>query len=283
MTHRTAPRALGMGLLVGALSAVGAASAGAQSLSACTVAAGVTTYPTGTACFAEPTSFSVTVYEAGLCTSAPSGPTATSALATGACETTFSNAAGSTVSVSTGATSALSGTFTAPPAGTYTHGYIIVDKDFQIAASVDFGAATNGDAGGNGRFCATNAGSVSTGNTATCSAVSITGATLQAPVTDFDGGAGFSNSASETFSGTAGSVSVNAWLVTNTGQLAASAAAVQRLVGVQTFSSPITVGEIVTGMNLGFNTTAGMTIIDNGGATVQFNSGPFRVEITVTE
>lgn len=258
---------------------VAALPASAQSLSACSVTGGVTSYPAG-ACWGEPDTLSITVYEAALCTAAPTAPTAGAVIDLTNCVTIFSNAAGSRVSVSTGVTTSPSGTFTRPPDGVYTHAYVNVDKTFRVKTSVDFGAgaAIVGQSSGTGRYCATTSGSSATNNTSVCGSTPQTAATVDAPVTSFGGGA-FKNADSAAFTGTGGTVNINAYLVNSAGTLAAATGTVSRLIGVQTFASPLTITSALTGMDVGLNTSAGMTILDNAGA-LQFDSGPFRIEFT---
>jgi len=256
----------------------------AQALATCTVAGSTTTYPTGTACWGEPTNYQVTVYEAGICTSAPTDPTTTTALNVSACEVVFTNTSGSTITVSSTSGGVLSGTFTRPANGTYTHGYVKVDKDFVVTSNVDFGlgAVINGTSAGAGRFCATITGSSAGGGaTSQCGAAAPAAGNLTVPLTDFDGGGGFDATASATFTGGSGTVTINAFLVTSSELLAAASGTVTRLFGVEQFGSPLTIDNSVTGMDLSFRVSTGMTLIDQGGNTLDFASGPFVVDITL--
>lgn len=255
-----------------------------QALSTCTTAGSTTTFPTGSACWGQPTNYQITVYEAGICSTTPTSPTATTALDVSSCQVVFTNSAGSTITVSATSGGALSGTFTRPANGTYTHGYVKVDRNFIVNASVDFGggAVINGTSAGAGRFCSTITGTATTGApTSSCGAVAPTAGNLTVPLTDFDGGGGFDPTASATFSGGTGTATINAFLVTASEQLATAAAGVSRLFGVEQFGAPVVVDNSVTGMNLSFRVSTGMTLIDQGGNTLDFASGPFVVDITL--
>lgn len=279
---RTVLRGLATAILLGLIGL--GTSTGAQAQSACSVSSGVVTYPTGNACFAEPDFLTLTVYEAALCTSAPTLPTSTTTLDTSTCQVTFSNSTGSTISVATGASTSLSGTFTTPPAGTYTHGYIIVDNSFAVTANVNFGTTSaTGETGGTGPFCATTSGSTATNNTSVCGTSAPSASAVSDSVTDFDGGSSaFANTASESFTTSSGTVTLDAALVNSSGTLSSGTASVSRIVAVQTFASSVVVPSTgLSSMNLAFNTSAGMTIVDNG-TSVQLLSGPFRVVISTT-
>ncbi len=252
----------------------------AQNLPSCTVTGTTTTFPTGTACWGQPDFYQIRIYELGLCSSPPTAPTAASSPGLSACTTIFSSSGGSLVNVTPTTTSPLSGSFTRPPNGSYTHGYIRMDASFDIQAVVDFGVAITGDAGGNGQFCATITGSTSGGTSATCADVAPAAGTLQIPLTDFDGGAGFSASATATSTTGSGTSTVEGFLMTAADQLATSAAGVQRLFGIQTFGTPVSITNSTTGMDISFRVTTGMTLIGNVGPTLSIESGPFVIDMT---
>jgi hypothetical protein len=254
--------------------------ASSQNLPSCTVTGPTTTFPTGTACWGQPDFYQLRIYEAGLCSSPPTSPTTSSSPGLSSCVATFTSTAGSVVSVTPTTSSALSGVFTRPANGSYTHGYIRMDASFTIQASVDFGVAITGDAGGNGQFCATITGSTSGGTSASCAGVAPTAGTLQVPLTDFDGGAGFSASATATSTTGSGTSTINAFLMTSADQLAPAATSVQKLFGFQTFASPVTITNTTTGMDISFRMTTGMTLIGNAGPTLSIESGPFVIDMT---
>jgi hypothetical protein len=89
---------------------------------ACTVTNGVTTFPSGTSCKAEPDFFQIKVYDMKLCTAAPTAPTTAAAMVLTNCQSVLTSVGGATVSVTNGGSSTISGTITRPDNGTYTHG-----------------------------------------------------------------------------------------------------------------------------------------------------------------
>lgn len=248
----------------------------------CTVTSGVTTYPTANFCHTEPTAFEIIVFEIGLCPSAPTAPTTSSALDTTGCSPIFTSSTGATVSVTTGSSVSLSGTFYRPPNGSYSHGYVIIDNDFRVEANLEFATAQTGEVSGTGVYCATApGGSTATFNTSICDTTPPTAGMIDAPLTDFDGGTGFSATASATYTGGSGaSVTMDAYATDASGVLATSAAGVARTIGVQTFDVALSITAATTTGSFGINTTRGMSVIDNFGA-VSFDGGPFLIEITV--
>lgn len=254
--------------------------ASGQDSSTCTVTGSTTTFPRGDVCWGQPDVYQLRIYEAGLCTSLPTSPTTSSSPGLSSCVTTFTSTAGSVVSVTPTGSSTLSGDFTRPENGTYSHGYIRMDASFDIQASVDFGEAITGDAGGTGQYCATITGSTSGGTSASCSSVAPTAGTLQVPLTDFDGGAGFAASATATSTTGSGTSTIYAFLMTTADQLAPAAASVQRLFGFQNFGSSITITDATTGMDISFRVTTGMTLVPSAGPTLSIDSGPFVIDMT---
>ena len=73
---------------------------------------------------------------------------------------------------------------------------------------------------------------------------------------------------------------MNAYLIDSSANLAAASGAVARIIGVQTFASPIIITPSSTSFTLAINTSNGMTVIDTAGVT-SLDNGPFRVELTV--
>lgn len=241
---------------------------------ACTVTGGVITVP-ATDCFTEPDYYSITVYEMGLCPSAPTAPTASAAIDVSACQTVFTSTTGASIVVVNGQSSALSGTITNPASGTYTHGYIRIDKTFILKDSSQYSASMNGQSSGSGVFCATTTDNLSNSKTSICAATSQTAGTLTVPLTSFDS-PGFTASVSNsTTEGT-----VTAYLIDATGKLATAAGNVTQLSGVQTFNAPVVITDLTTGMDAAFQVSTGMTIGNNAG-TLLLNNGPFSVKLTI--
>lgn len=234
----------------------------------------------GNVCWTQPDVYETTIYEIALCNAAPTAPTSSLTLGTSSCSTIFSSASGATVQITGGVGTPPSGIFTRPPNDTYTHGYVIVDKDFNIESSITFTGAVTADGGGTNANCVTLNASTTAPPTANCGAV-LTAGTLAVATNDFDGGAGFSPSTTATFTGASGgTVAMNAYLVDSSANLASASGAVQRIVAVQTFASPVIVTSSSTSFNMAINTSNGMTVIDTAGVT-SLDNGPFRVELSV--
>lgn len=246
-------------------------------------------------CNTQPDSYGITVYKAGLCTSAPTAPTAGTTAGLFSCSTVFENTSGSAVTITPSGSTALSGTFTRPPNGTYTHGYLVIGTSFSINTAFTFDASRTavGGSGGSGTKCWTKSGTFySWGGTATfeCgNAVANQGAVIS--IMNAFGGSGANYSASETFTSPGGaSVTMSAYLVKSDLSLGTSASSgsagdVARLLGITTLSA--TVSDATTGMNLAFKASQGGTIAygyDSNGGTADINGiygGPFQVVLTL--
>ena len=118
-------------------------------------AAGVITYQ-GTEnaigdCAFAPDEYTVTIYEMGLCTSAPTVPTTSSAYSLSTCSTVITSASGQTINLAAGSEIALTDV-TRPANGRYTHGYMVLSNEFGITVTKQFtntmhryNTATNGN------------------------------------------------------------------------------------------------------------------------------------------
>lgn len=242
----------------------------------------VTGLGSGDYCFTQPTYYGITVYEMGLCSSAPTAPTTTSTMGTANCEVVFQSSAGALVEVQNGVTSSLAGTITRPSNGTYTHGYMRLNNTFLIKGSVDFGAS---HAAITNRYCTTatattdNEGSDNTVVTGSCSATA--GATpglVTTELTDFDG-ASSGNVTTYTIDNlTAHILDANQFLASATETTQAGA---EGLAGVVQFASPVTFTDDTTTMNAALRVSKGMTVVVKGANNVGFDSGPFVLDLTV--
>lgn len=239
----------------------------------------VTALGTGDYCFIEPSYYGVTVYEMGLCTSAPTAPTTTSVLDTSNCVTVFQSTTGALIEVQDGVTSSLPGPATRPPNGTYTHAYMRLNNTFLIEGTADFGA---GHATITNRYCVSNTHTTDNESTpqGTCSATS--GATpgrTTTELTDFDG-------ASSTGLNSYTQGNLTAYILDSNNFLAESGtetsqAGAEALTGVMTFATPVTLTDSTTSMNANMRVSQGMTVVVQGANNVGFDSGPFVLELTV--
>ncbi len=262
----------------------------------CTNSSGVISFPSGSSdfCQTEPDYYAITIYEAGLCTAAPTAPTASSNIDTSSCTTVFTNSSGSTVSVENGSSTALSGTFTRPADGTYTHGYLLMSKDFIVKAAVDFGSGANytgtDDTSTSGRYCMTSQGNRNGGaNSAFCdSSVSAAGELTDPLVNLSDNpSASFVSSASVTI----GSDTMNAYLVDSSDNLVPNTTAgissaegnVDGVVAIQAFGSAVTVTTSTTALDIAFRVSQGLSVNANYGPNgyMDLGNGPFYVVLSL--
>ena len=245
---------------------------------ACTTSSGKTVLPSSTgfanACSIEPDHFEVKIYELMLCTSAPTPPTTSSPAGTTSCQLVMSSAAGSDVVVATGVTSPITATIKRPDNGTYTHALVRINNTFTLGDSREYSASINGyDGGSNGTgvFCATSSG----GTKCAASALPVVNKALA--LDDFSPG---SNSYSITTTDAEGVH--GAYLVDSAFKLEADTDADTKfLVGMQQFSTPVTVTDNSSSMNIAFSASTGMQIFNNGSSTIYSVMGPFSLKLTV--
>jgi len=232
----------------------------------------------GDHCYITPEYYGITIYEMGLCTTAPTAPTTTATADTSACELVFQSSTGALVEVQNGLTSEPAGTFTRPANGTYTHGYMRLNNTFIIKGRADFGAA---HATVTNRYCVSPTATTDneTGANGTCAAVAgATAGTVNTELTDFSGG-----SSLNTTTATVGTLT--AYLLDATQNLATAAETTQAgadgILGVQQFGSAITITDETTTMDAAIRVSQGMTVSVNGVNTVSFDSGPFVLVLSV--
>ncbi len=240
----------------------------------CTVTDGVTTFPTGTSCRAEPDFFQLKVYDMKLCTAGPTAPTTAAAMVLTNCQSVLTSSGGANVSVTNGSSSTISGTISRPDNDTYTHGYIRISNDFVIADSRQYNTSIDdySDGVADGVYCATTASGVDCDS----SAVTAVNQTMSM------GSGQFGSDYYTAVTVTGGSV--DAWLVDTNQKLEADTDGdVKYLVGVQAFTTPLVVTDNTTSMNTAFAVTTGMTIIHNGGnpPRLKLDNGPFSVIMTL--
>ena len=238
----------------------------------------------GDMCETTPDLYEIVIYKLYLCTSAPTGPTTTTTadLDSGGCEQVFDNSSGSTASVSQGTSVDLGGTFTRPPNGTYTHGYAKLDNTFGITASVRFDGGMTGQTGGAGMFCATVAGSGTSGenevtNSSICSTEEIEAGKFTESLTTFGDSFTATGSAENINNTTA---DITGYLIDTNGFLAESYSDVDRLDGLVTFADAVVMTDSVSGVTMSFNVGSGMGVMYDSSGDISLGSGPFQAIIT---
>ena len=264
-----------------------------EASAACTETSGVMTFPSASSCEAEPDYYAVKIYEMGLCSSAPTAPTSSSAMVGSSCTIVYQNSSGQLVSVQNGLTGSLSNNElnTAPANGSYTHGYIRMSNDILVKVNQEFGSSLSGDdTSTSGVHCATktvtykNDGTSGT-QTSVCDSTAPTAGTLTSRMVDFSG-ASASGCFAVDASSCGGALNVtggtlSAYLLDSSQYLATATGSVTALLGIQAFTTAVTITEASTGMDVAFKVSEGMTVSDNGSGGVQFDSGPFSVIITI--
>ena len=241
-------------------------------------------FTSGGDCTVTPSSYKVTIYEMGLCTSHPYGTAKTDEdFDASTCVVTYSDAAPTTVDVATiltGGTVSMPGTSSAPAEGSYGYPYIIMGSTFITSAvhtnsvdtyysksdctvtttEADFGECTDnltqfGNGGGGGTDC----------DSGYVGAV-VSGGTIDAFVTNA------SLSRSQKTNGASAGVCIKSG----------------RLVGVMTVPTPVTVTANTISVVYNFVlTNYGVQFFENdgGGDTVadETGSGPFSGYFVVTD
>ena len=237
------------------------------------------TYSSEGMCYGTPDRYEITIYEMGLCTSAP----ITTTTSTNDTVDTDTNCTATTTTSWTGdlagsATFDMSGG-TRPAAGVYTHAYIVLGNTFGLKgtyALTDGGSTTttyysNGDASGSTNVDST---------TGTATAVNFT-----ETLTSFGGGScayyGSEDFTTGTNPGTMTAVITNASKVVQT----SCGSGVKRIVGQFEPDTAFTISDSVTGMTVTFTVTnSGMSVIGSGSEAIdQLGSGPFKARFTFIE
>lgn len=134
-------------------------------LSSCSLIAGAIADSNTGVCLVEPDSYKVVIHEFGLCKSALSDPTSSTAIDFSNCSTIFKSDQGYEVAVVTGKPTSLpTHMITAPPSGSYTHGYVIHSPTFKISGTFSFQSARtpkySGSGTGVGSKCWTKTGTI---------------------------------------------------------------------------------------------------------------------------
>ena len=261
----------------------------------CAISSGVVTLPSGGNCAILPDSYGITVYEKYLCTSAPTPPTTIANADLSMCVQTLAAPTGSTVRITESTTANFTdGVFTRPPNGVYTHGVMLIKNVFLLKFSIELnaawdgtGGAASGDAGGSGVYCATLGVNKyeDEGLMMQCDTSPVTAGELGAGLSNFGGG---DMTATATNLNNTGA-SISGYLLNSSGNLASNATQVkayERLLGINTFATPVVVTPETAGFDMSFGINQGATIWSegdtdaNGVENIGGGSGPFQVIIT---
>lgn len=241
-------------------------------------------------CDFTPDTYSLTLYQVGLCASAPTAPTPTTAARLGACTMIYNNPAGSAVSLlSSGAPVTLSGgTLTVPPGGTYGYGYILVDTILSISTSVTFTEDKTGQVDSSGRTCwtveqtvvhsAELTGTSRCGNTIVGS---VGTQTVRFDTMTREGNDIFYYSVISAIPESGDSFA--AYLLapdSGVSPQTGDEVTVNRILEIVAFALPVTVPAQPTNVDIGFRTSGGAQVLVTGDDIVRFEQGPIVIKIT---
>ena len=235
----------------------------------CITSGGVITSNTG-ACTLTPDTYRVHLYKTGLCNNIdPSSATPPDMDAN--CITTFdSGSSPLAISVVDNVSQPITGgTVTRPPNKTYTHGFVLIEKTIDIKTSVTFSTSINGpggvtgSAGGQGLVCWTMTGIAGAGYYTMCgSSVDNSNYGFTSSIVNDLGTGGGGITCTDNFHCTyieAPYDTTYAYLL-NGNVKATSTNAVTSLLGFAAFTSPVTVDDASTAMDVKFRVTQGVTV-----------------------
>ena len=253
-----------------------------------------TTPTTGCTAVGKATNYEITVKEIHLCTTAPVGPTTSTATDLSNCENILTNSAATASSFAAGEDVSIAGTFTRPSDGTYTHAYIRFDNVIGITAAMKFDTSINGGGSGTGKFCRTivSSGTHQSGSShdlSVCASSETTPGKLTETLKQFgtaDGtyrGCVKDGTVSAASSGSCGTLgSTNGFLVDTDLKLATASSGVDDFHGILAFGTAQKVTPNTSAFTVRFDVTNGVaTAKTGGGASAYIGLGPFDMSITV--
>mgnify|MGYP007072421490 CR=1 FL=1 len=241
-------------------------------------------------CYAIPDTYTITLYEMGICNDISEQSSTVPDLAS-SCQTTYSDSTGSTVNVENNVTGELSGgTSTRPDDNTYSYGFIKVDAKMIMKNHSIFSIAKVGSSGGVGTSCWTN-GTPFGGSTTTCgNEVDANPQNMVADIINLGcSGGGQGNFYCRYESDPEGLDNTYAWLVDASGNASTninyseSAGDVKYLIGIAKFNNPKTLNNDSTGMQAQFVVTRALNVaFDINTGDVNFGLNEFKVLTEIT-
>ena len=253
-----------------------------------------TTPTTGCTAVGKATNYEITVKEIHLCTTAPVGPTTSTATDLSNCESILTNSAATASSFAAGEDVSIAGTFTRPSDGTYTHAYIRFDNVIGITAAMKFDTSINGGGSGTGKFCRTivSSGTHQSGSShdlSVCASSEATPGKLTETLKQFgtaDGtyrGCVKDGTVAAASSGSCGTLgSTNGFLVDTNLKLATASSGVDDFHGILAFGTAQKVTPNTSAFTVRFDVTNGVATAKTGsGASAYIGLGPFDMSITV--
>ena len=265
-------------------------------------AAGVITYSASIAaigdCSFAPDEYQVTIYEMSLCTANPVAPSTSVAFDAGICSMVINSPAGQTINMAAGSEIALTD-FVRPPNGTYTHGHMLISNSFGIKVTKQFTNTMwqNGSAS-KGNYCwtleatehasdfqDTSPSSAATGTTLLANCGNTPAPAMYTQIQDE-----FDNAGVERFKildAPVESGTISAYLIkASTGLLVEDENLADRLLGIQSFTTPIVVKPDSSSFTISFGvnqaTQTNMSDKSPGQfSVIAFETGPFSSFMTV--
>ena len=247
---------------------------------------------TGTTdCWGIPDTYTITLYEMGICNNISDQSSTVPDLAT-SCQTTYSNSTGSTVAVENNISSNLSGgTSTRPDDNTYSYGFIKVDAKLIMKNQSTFSASRNGSQSGAGTTCWTNGNPNGPATTDCGSEADANPQDMEVDIIMLGCSGGEQDNFYCRYEGDAeGLDDTYAWLVDANGNASTSssysesAGEVKYLIGIAKFNESKPVNSASTGMQAQFRVTRGLNVefTSVSPATANFGLKEFKVVTTIT-
>ena len=246
-------------------------------------------------CEILPELYEVTIYKIYFCRSEPTTPTTSAGVDLADCFQIFNNDSGSVAAVVQNQSIDLIGEYTKPPTGTYTHGYAMMDNTFNLKASLEIDGEMDGQAGGTGVFCRTNAasGTYARGdnpgesgahtNDSLCSNTEEPAGTYVETLTHFgtQSEPWKTTSIINNINGT--SSSIKGLLVDNNGHLASNEGEVDKFEGFTTFGNPLIITNNTIDITMNFNVSVATSLASAGADKIYMGVGAFAAMFTTTE
>ena len=251
-------------------------------------------------CAIAPDLYTLTIYEIGVCTAAPTAPTTADASDFSTCTTIFTNEAGSVTDISVNTSFDLDASIDLP-FGVYGFGYVILSNTLGITKTVNLTRdstdpnAVSDNAGNPGQYCWTNGGTRYNSSSVwtvdkdavarefmECSDTAGT-AQMYNEILDELGELPFTPTVYESESIAVNDGTMNAYITTTSGLLA-SAQIEGRIQAVIALTTPLVISDSTSAIDVQFTANqAGQPVIVGPAGGLQMlgiGSGPFSVNIT---
>ena len=236
-------------------------------------------------CSITPALYEITIYEAYLCTKAPTIPTTTAVADLSMCTKVFENADGAVASVVQNEDIDLRGTRFRPPNGSYTHAYARLNNTFGITFSgkLDSNMTSSSQNGtGAGQFCGTVAKSGTFQNGSIPTNSMICGTSAITPGKFVETMKSFSNREVDSISDVVADVPGNPGatiqgIMTDVNGFASTGNADSfRLEATMKSAKALTITEATRGLTVRFSLAAAMDLKEErGNGRIEASSGPF--------